>query len=72
VHEHASVLDRHLANRQWISGEQLTLADLALAAPMMYVSRANIPVAQYQHLQAWFARIQQLPAWQATETPWPF
>jgi len=72
VHEHASVLDRHLASRHWISGEHLTLADFALAAPLMYIERAHLPVGQYQHLLAWFGRIQQLPAWQQTETPWPF
>ena len=72
VHEHAAVLDQHLATRQWISGDRLTLADFALAAPMMYVSRAKIPVAKYAHLLAWFERMQQLPAWQQTETPWPF
>ncbi|WP_426165944.1 glutathione S-transferase family protein [Pseudoduganella sp. R-34] len=72
VHQHAAVLDKHLATRQWLSGGKLTLADFAVAAPMMYVSRAKIPVEQYQHLLAWFERVQQLPAWQQTETPWPF
>jgi glutathione S-transferase len=72
VHQHAAVLDKHLATRQWVSGSQLTLADFALAAPMMYVSRAKVPVEKYVHLLAWFERMQQLPAWQQTETPWPF
>jgi glutathione S-transferase len=72
VHQHAAVLDQHLATRQWISGDRLTLADFALAAPMMYVSRAKVPVEKYRHLLAWFERMQQLPAWQQTETPWPF
>ncbi len=72
VHEHAAVLDQHLATRQWMSGDTLTLADFAVAAPLMYLGRAKIPVEQYTHLQAWFERIQQLPAWQQTETPWPF
>lgn len=72
VHEHARVLDKHLAQRQWISGEGLTLADFALAAPLMYLNRVKIPVEQYTHLQAWYARVQQLPAWQQSETPWPF
>lgn len=72
VHEHASVLDQHFAQHQWASGGQLTLADFALAAPLMYLGRAKIPVEQYTHLLAWFQRMQQLPAWQDTETPWPF
>jgi len=72
VHEHAAVLDKHLATRQWLSGDHLTLADFAVAAPMMYVSRAKVPVDQYPHLLAWAERVRQLPAWQQTEAPWPF
>ncbi|WP_342118300.1 glutathione S-transferase family protein [Pseudoduganella sp. OTU4001] len=72
VHEHAAVLDKHLATRQWLSGDQLTLADFAVAAPMMYVNRAKIPVQAYPHLLAWAERVQQLPAWRNTEAPWPF
>ncbi|XLZ69148.1 glutathione S-transferase family protein [Massilia sp. SR12] len=72
VHEHAAVLDQHFAHHQWASGDHLTLADFALAAPLMYLGRAPIPVEQYTHLLAWFERIRQLPAWQQTETPWPY
>lgn len=72
VHEHAAVLDQHLATRQWLCGDKLTLADYAVAAPMMYVSRAKVPVQDYPHLLAWAERVRQTPAWQATETPWPF
>ncbi|MGW8394973.1 glutathione S-transferase family protein [Pseudoduganella sp. HUAS MS19] len=72
VREHAAVLDQHLATRQWLSGDKLSLADLAVAAPLMYLGRAKIPVEQYTHMLAWLERVQQLPAWQQTETPWPF
>lgn len=72
VHEHASVLDKHLATHQWLSGDKLSLADFAVAAPLMYLGRANIPMEKYAHVLAWFERIKQLPAWQDTETPWPF
>jgi glutathione S-transferase len=72
VHEHASVLNKHLEKRQWLSGDKLSLADFAVAAPLMYLGRAKVPVGQYTHVLAWFERIQQLPAWQQTETPWPF
>lgn len=72
VHEHAAILDKHFAHHQWASGDHLTLADFALAAPLMYLGRANIPIEQYTHLLAWFERIKQVPAWQQTETPWPF
>lgn len=72
VHEHASVLDQHLATRQWLSGDKLTLADFAVASPLMYLGRVKIPIEQYTHLLAWFERVKQTPAWQQTESPWPF
>jgi len=49
----ADVLDRHLADKQWIAQDRLTLADLAIAAPLMHTAAAELPVAGYRHLQAW-------------------
>jgi glutathione S-transferase len=66
----AAVLDAHLANRQWLCGAAVTLADYAVAAPLMYVERGRVPVAQYTNVLAWFARVQQLPAWCHTEPVW--
>lgn len=68
--ECAFVLDQHLAGRSWVCGDSLSLADFALAAPMMYSEKVALPLAQYEHLQAWFARVQQLPAWQETNPLW--
>jgi len=68
--ECAFVLDNHLAGRSWVCGDSLSLANFALAAPMMYSDKVALPLAQYEHLQAWFARVQQLPAWQETNPLW--
>ncbi|CAN7613093.1 glutathione S-transferase family protein [Pseudoduganella sp. LjRoot289] len=65
--DYATVLDKHLAGRQWVVGDSLTLADLALAAPVMYIDKATLPLAGYPNLMAWYGRVQQLPAWQQTE-----
>lgn len=62
----ARVLDDHLARRAWICGDGLTLADFAIAAPLMASERARLPVRQYRNLQTWFARMQALDAWRAT------
>jgi glutathione S-transferase len=59
----ALVLDSHLARKQWIAQGQLTLADFALAAPLMHRSAAQLPVTEFENLQAWFARVQSLDAW---------
>ena len=63
----ARVLDQHLAGRQWIAQDRLTLADFAIAAPLMHASRAQLPLAEFANLQAWFARVQSLDAWTTSE-----
>lgn len=63
---YAAVLDKHLDGKSFVVGAALTVADLTLAAPLMYATQAEIPVADYPNLAAWFARITQLDAWKQT------
>lgn len=66
VGECGAVLERHLSSRQYVAGHCLTLADVAVATPLMYRAMARLPLADLPHLAAWFARIEALPAWQAS------
>jgi glutathione S-transferase len=66
----AGVLDRHMAHRTWLAGEAVSLADYAVAAPLMYKERARLPLDEYPHLLAWFGRVQALPAWRNSEAVW--
>ncbi len=61
-----AVLDAHLAQRQWLVGEALSLADLAVAAPIMYMERAHVPLGQFPHLMRWFGHIAQRDSWHTT------
>lgn len=70
IAQYAAVLDRHLAGRRWVVGDALTLADFALAAPLMYIGPAALPFAHYGHLLAWHERVRQLDAWKNTEPVW--
>ena len=63
----ARMLDEHLAGKEWIAQGRLTLADFAVAAPLMHAQRAQLPLGDYRNLQDWFARIRATRAWQATE-----
>ena len=65
----ATVLDQHLGERTWLAGSTLTLADIAVAPPLMMTKLARLPLRPYPSLQAWFARVQELPEWKATEAP---
>jgi len=62
----ASVLDAHLAGKQWIAQQALTLADLSIAAPLMHTDAAQLPLADFSNLQAWFGRVKSLEAWNTT------
>jgi len=68
--EAARVLDKHLATRRWLAGDGVTLADYAVAGPLMYKDKARLPLDGYPNLLAWFERIQALPAWQRTAREW--
>ena len=61
--EAAQVLDQHLAHRDWLCGSAPTLADIAIAAPLVDQARARMPLAAYAPLQRWLQRVQALPSW---------
>lgn len=67
IAQYASVLDRHLRNRQWVVGSEITLADFALGASLMHAESAKVPLARYPALQDWLTRVRSLPAWLHTE-----
>lgn len=66
----AEVLDKHLAGREWLVGDSVTLADYAVAPPLMYRERARLPLDGYPNLLAWFDRVRALPAWRDSEAVW--
>jgi len=65
--EFAAVLDAHLADRRYISGSSLTLADLSIAAAYGCAGPGKAPVAWYANVEKWFKRMQALEVWQKTE-----
>ena len=68
--EAARVLDKHLATRQWLAGGGVTLADYAVAGPLMYKDKARLPLDGYPHLLAWSARTLALRAGHRTAREW--
>ncbi|MBV7538836.1 glutathione S-transferase family protein [Duganella sp. sic0402] len=70
IAQFAAVLEQHLAGRDWLVGEQLTLADLAIAPSLTYIEQAHLPVRHYPKLMAWLSRVQELNAWKQTEPVW--
>jgi glutathione S-transferase len=64
----AAVLDAHLADRPFIVGDALTLADIDIAAPFSQASRTKPPFAEFPNLWAWQQRLlDTVPAWAETK-----
>ena len=61
-----AVLDGHLAGKSYVVGDNLTLADLTLSSSLMYAAHAEVPVAEFPNVQAWFDRMCALDAWTQT------
>ncbi len=58
------VLDAHLANRQWLCGDGVTLADFSIATPLNLAERAGIALPA--HVAAWYQRVAAVPAYKET------
>ena len=66
-HKLAAILDARLAGQAWIAGDQPTIADIALAAPMHLHAEQRLPLADHPHLKRWMTeQIEALPCWQKT------
>lgn len=63
----AGILDARLSGSVWLCGDNPTIADVAVAAPMHLHARAGLPLENYPNLLRWMTQnVEHLPAWQAT------
>jgi len=68
-HRFAPVLDRHLQSHELVVGDHVTIADFAIATPLAFAETVNLPWQPYTHIQAWYARLDKMPAWQKSAPP---
>jgi glutathione S-transferase len=67
-HRLAGILDARLATSKWLTGEGVTIADIAVAAPMHLHAQQRLPLAEHPNLQRWMTEgIEALPCWQRTQ-----
>lgn len=59
----ATTLDAHLAGREWLVGNDITLADISVGCPLMVAPMIGLPVAEYPNVAKWFERFQAREAW---------
>ena len=58
-----TVLDRHLAGREWMVGDQPTIADLSCCGYLFYPEPYGFARADWPNIDAWLDRIAGLPGW---------
>ena len=67
-HQQADILDDVLAKQKWLCGEELTIADIAVAAPMHLHKAQCLPLDSHPNLKHWLiAGVEMLPSWQKTQ-----
>ena len=64
-----ALIDAHLAQRDFVALDRLTLADIALAPILVRCVAFPIALPALEGLKAWLGRIQALPAYQAATKP---
>jgi glutathione S-transferase len=57
------VLDAHLAGRQYVASDRLTIADLSLCGYLFWPEEIGVDWSDYPHLRDWLGRIRAQPRW---------
>jgi glutathione S-transferase len=66
-HRLADILDKRLASSKWLAGDEPTIADIAVAAPMHIHKSQRLPLDDHPNLRRWMADVEELPCWQKTQ-----
>ncbi len=64
----AKVLDAHLAGRNYVAHERLTIADFQLASMATYWRESEMPMEGFPNVVRWLDGLMSIPAW---KDPWP-
>lgn len=64
----ATVLDGHLARRDFLACERLTIADFHAASMARYWREAEMPMQKHRNVVRWLDGLMRIPAW---AEPWP-
>jgi glutathione S-transferase len=59
----AAVLEAHLAQRKFLLGDAVTVADFAVGAALPYAKGARIPLEAFPAIVEWHERLNELPGW---------
>lgn len=57
-------LERVLVDQPFVTGEELSVADLAHCGYMWFADQAKVDVTRYPNITAWLKRIEAMPGWE--------
>lgn len=60
---YGAILDAYLATRRYLVGEDLTIADFAVATTLPHAIEIGLPLNEFPHIQRWHAGLEELDAW---------
>ena len=58
-----SVLDNHLAERTWVAGDSLTVADISCCSYLFYDEPFGFNRTDWPNVDTWLTRISETPGW---------
>jgi glutathione S-transferase len=59
----AGILEARLAKQPWLCGQQVTIADVAVASPMHLHSFQKLPLGSYPNIRRWYSQLEAMPSW---------
>ncbi|TVY84049.1 hypothetical protein LSUE1_G002694 [Lachnellula suecica] len=65
--ELAGILDDRLSKNKWLTGDEVSIADIAVAACMHLHAATKLPLDHHPYLKQWIAKVEQLPCWRETQ-----
>jgi glutathione S-transferase len=69
LQRYAPVLDRHLADRNYVVGDAITIADYAVIHVEMFKDRVPFDWSPFPHLNAYYDRMRKVEHWTRTAPP---
>ncbi|MGY6277952.1 glutathione S-transferase family protein [Methylomonas sp. MgM2] len=64
------IVDRHLQRQDWLVGDSVSIADIAVYPYLALAPEGGLDIAAYPNIIAWFQRIRVLPGYVAMPGMW--
>ncbi len=68
-HRYAPILDQHLKDKDFVAGNNVTIADFSMACLADEWDTSHVPYQGYKNIVAWIDRMNNIEAWKVTAPP---